>query len=136
MCRLAKNPTNFVSLRWILHNQCYHNLKTKNRITWLYLKISFQFQEYRISEVCDASEKLINDSHPEVNQINDRKNEVLEAWAKLKNLAASKQEKLYGAHEIQRWRHLSFKSFPWYKTKCVFSCKYIEFLVRSLQEIA
>ena len=72
------------------------------RITWLYLKISFQFQEYRISEVCDASEKLINDSHPEVNQINDRKNEVLEAWAKLKNLAASKQEKLYGAHEIQR----------------------------------
>ena len=24
-----KNPTNFVSLRWILHNQCYHNLKTK-----------------------------------------------------------------------------------------------------------
>jgi len=33
-------------------------------------------QEYRISEVCDAAEKLINDSHPEIDQINDRKNEV------------------------------------------------------------
>ena len=52
--------------------------------------------------MCDAAEKLINDSHPEIDQINDRKNEVLEAWEKLKNLASTKQEKLYGAHEIQR----------------------------------
>ena len=27
-------------------------------------------QEYRISEVCDSAEKLINDSHPEIDQIN------------------------------------------------------------------
>ena len=61
------------------------------------------FQEYRISEVCDGAEKLINDAHPEIDQINDRKNEVLDAWANLKDSATAKQEKLYGAHEIQRF---------------------------------
>ena len=44
-------------------------------------------QEYRISEVCDAAEKLISDAHPDVDQINDRKNEVLHAWANLKAMA-------------------------------------------------
>ena len=60
-------------------------------------------QEYRISEVCDSAEKLINDSHPEIDQINSRKDEVLDAWNNLKAMAVSKQEKLFGAHEIQRF---------------------------------
>ena len=65
--------------------------------------VIFQFIYYRISEVCDSAEKLINDSHPEIDQINSRKNEVLDAWNNLKAMAVSKQEKLFGAHEIQRF---------------------------------
>ena len=53
-------------------------------------------QEYRISEVCEAAEKLLSDAHPDVDQINERKNEVLDAWANLKAMATAKQEKLLG----------------------------------------
>ncbi len=74
-------------------------------------------QEYRISEVCESAEKLITDSHPETGQINTRKNEVLEAWANLKNQAASKQEKLLGAHEIQRFNRDADETICWITEK-------------------
>ena len=60
---------------------------------------------------------MINDSHPDVDQINDRKNEVLDAWANLKALATSKQEKLYGAHEIQRFNRDADETITWITEK-------------------
>ena len=74
-------------------------------------------QEYRISEVCDSAEKLINDSHPEIDQINSRKDEVLDAWNNLKAMAVSKQEKLFGAHEIQRFNRDADETIGKYKCK-------------------
>ena len=34
--------------------------------------------------------------------VTDKKAELLEAWARLKALALERQQKLFGAHEIQR----------------------------------
>ena len=76
-------------------------------------------QEYRISEVCDAAEKLISDAHPDVDQINDRKNEVLHAWANLKAMAIAKQEKLFGAQEIQRFNRDADETITWITEKDV-----------------
>jgi hypothetical protein len=44
----------------------------------------------------------MSDDHPESDAVNNKKREVLEAWARLKSLAIARQERLFGAHEIQR----------------------------------
>ena len=59
-------------------------------------------QEYRIGEVAETAERLIADGHPESESVNNKKREVLEAWARLKSLTIARQERLFGAHEIQR----------------------------------
>ena len=59
-------------------------------------------QEYRIGEVGEAADRLISEGHPETETINNKKREVFDAWARLKSLAIARQERLFGAHEIQR----------------------------------
>merc|ERR1711863_214140 len=58
-------------------------------------------QEYRVIEVSETAEKLINDQHPESETVALKRKEVQEAWARLKSLAIVRQEKLFGAQEIQ-----------------------------------
>jgi hypothetical protein len=58
---------------------------------------------FRIGEVGETADRLLADSHPESEAINNKKREVMEAWARLKSLAIARQERLFGAHEIQRW---------------------------------
>ena len=60
-------------------------------------------QEYRIAEVGETADQLVSGAHPETETINMKKREVFEAWARLKSLAIARQEKLFGAHEIQRY---------------------------------
>ena len=59
-------------------------------------------QEYRIGEVGETADRLISEGHPETETINNKKREVFDAWARLKSLAIARQERLFGAHEIQR----------------------------------
>lgn len=60
-------------------------------------------QEYRVTEVNTLAEKLITEGHPEVDVINKRKKDLNEAWQRLRQFALTRQEKLFGAHEIQRF---------------------------------
>ena len=60
---------------------------------------------------------ISSDAHPEVDQINSRKNEVLDAWNNLKAMAVSKQEKLFGAHEIQRFNRDADETIAWITEK-------------------
>ncbi|KAL3244521.1 hypothetical protein MRX96_002280 [Rhipicephalus microplus] len=60
-------------------------------------------QEFRVTEVNEQAEKLINDDHPERETIRKRREELNEAWNKLKSLTLLRQERLFGAHEIQRF---------------------------------
>ena len=49
------------------------------------------------------ADKLIQDGHPESSQITNRKEDLNSAWQRLKQMTLMRQDKLYGAHEIQRF---------------------------------
>lgn len=74
-------------------------------------------QEYRIIDVSETADKLIQDQHPEVDTIIKKKVEVLEAWARLKSLAVGKQDKLFGAQEIQRYNRDANETISWISEK-------------------
>lgn len=72
-------------------------------------------QEYRVIEVNEMADKLIQDSHPERDQISTRKDELNQAWQRLKQMTVFRQEKLYGAHEIQRFNRDADETVRKYK---------------------
>lgn len=76
-------------------------------------------QEYRVTEVNQLAEKLLQDGHPERETINKRKEELFEAWQRLKQLATLRQEKLFGAHEIQRFNRDADETVAWIAEKDV-----------------
>ncbi|XP_050699362.1 spectrin alpha chain-like isoform X2 [Eriocheir sinensis] len=76
-------------------------------------------QEYRVTEVNALAEKLVSEGHPEVEVITKRKNELNEAWQRLRQLALNRQEKLFGAHEIQRFNRDADETIAWIAEKDV-----------------
>ncbi|XP_037044978.1 spectrin alpha chain isoform X3 [Bradysia coprophila] len=76
-------------------------------------------QEYRVTEVNQSAEKLLQEGHPERDTINKKKDELNEAWQRLKQLAILRQEKLFGAHEIQRFNRDSDETVAWIAEKDV-----------------
>lgn len=76
-------------------------------------------QEYRVTEVNQLAEKLLQDGHPERDTINKKKDELFEAWQRLKQLANLRQEKLFGAHEIQRFNRDADETVAWIAEKDV-----------------
>lgn len=84
-------------------------------------------QEYRVTEVNDLADKLVTDGHPEKETITQRKEELNEAWARLKQLALMRQEKLFGAHEIQRFNRDADETVAWIAEKVVINFKFVSF---------
>jgi spectrin alpha len=59
----------------------------------------------------------LDKNHPEFEAIGEKKKEVLEAWQKLKSLSIRKQERLFGAHEIQRFNRDADETIAWMNEK-------------------
>lgn len=76
-------------------------------------------QEYRVGEVNDLADKLLQDGHPEREQIVLRKDELNAAWQRLKQMTLMRQDKLYGAHEIQRFNRDADETVAWIAEKDV-----------------
>lgn len=76
-------------------------------------------QEFRVTEVNEQAEKLINDDHPERETIRKRREELNDAWNKLKSLTLLRQERLFGAHEIQRFNRDADETITWITEKDV-----------------
>ncbi|KAK9736583.1 Variant SH3 domain [Popillia japonica] len=76
-------------------------------------------QEYRVNEVNELAEKLIMEGHPDRDIIVTRKEELNNAWARLKQLSLMRQEKLFGAHEIQRFNRDADETVAWIAEKDV-----------------
>ena len=74
-------------------------------------------QEFRVSDVCETADKLTGEQHPEAQVITGKKAELLEAWARLKSLAMSRQQRLLGAHEIQRFNRDADETIAWITEK-------------------
>ncbi|XP_065209601.1 spectrin alpha chain isoform X2 [Planococcus citri] len=76
-------------------------------------------QEYRVSEVNEIADKLILEGHSERETIAKRKEELNKAWLYLKQLATMRQDKLFGAHEIQRFNRDADETVAWITEKDV-----------------
>jgi spectrin alpha len=76
-------------------------------------------QEFRVTDVCETADKLTapDQQHPESEVILAKKMELLEAWARLKSLAVARQERLLGAHEIQRFNRDADETIAWIAEK-------------------
>lgn len=74
-------------------------------------------QEFRIQEVSDTAERIIGQQHPESDQVAGKKKEVIDAWNRLRRLATSRQEQLFGAHEIQRFNRDADETIQWINEK-------------------
>ena len=75
-------------------------------------------QEFRVTDVCETADRLTADQqHPESEVILTKKTELLEAWARLKSLAVARQQRLLGAHEIQRFNRDADETIAWIAEK-------------------
>lgn len=74
-------------------------------------------QEYRVTEVNQLAERLVLEGHPERETIVKRKDELNEAWGRLRQMALMRQERLFGAHEIQRFNRDADETIAWISEK-------------------
>ncbi|KHN88357.1 Spectrin alpha chain [Toxocara canis] len=68
---------------------------------------------YRITEVNQAADKLIEEGHTEHETIYKKKDEVNDAWHRLNTLAATRREGLFGAHQVQRFNRDIDETLAW-----------------------
>ncbi|XP_066294875.1 spectrin alpha chain, non-erythrocytic 1-like isoform X22 [Branchiostoma lanceolatum] len=73
--------------------------------------------EEKINDVNNTADSLVNDEHPEVEQIRNKQEEVNVAWQRLKQLSLERQEKLFGAAEIQRFNRDADETISWINEK-------------------
>ena len=76
-----------------------------------------QNHEERVSEVNVLGDKLLAEQHPEEETITRRKDEMNDAWEKLKQLTLRRQERLFGAHEIQHFNRDADETITWIMEK-------------------
>merc|ERR1719411_2501388 len=74
-------------------------------------------QEFRVTDVCETADTLIMEQHPDGDAIQKKREEVNSAWQRLKQLALLRQEKLFGAHEIQRFNRDADETIAWIAEK-------------------
>ncbi|XP_069465277.1 spectrin alpha chain, non-erythrocytic 1 isoform X8 [Ambystoma mexicanum] len=73
--------------------------------------------EERVNEVNLFAGKLVQEEHPEVELITAKQNEVNAGWQRLKGLALSRQGKLFGAAEVQRFNRDVDETISWIREK-------------------
>ncbi|XP_067662527.1 spectrin alpha chain-like isoform X1 [Haliotis asinina] len=76
-----------------------------------------QNHEDKVTEVNSLADKLVADGHPDEETIRQRQQEVNEAWQRLKQLSLLRQERLFGAHEIQRFNRDADETIAWIQEK-------------------
>jgi len=57
----------------------------------------------RIEQLGLQAQKLLRERHPDSDMIESRQEAVRQSWAELQMLAQRREEKLAGAHEIQKF---------------------------------
>ncbi|GFO16769.1 spectrin alpha chain [Plakobranchus ocellatus] len=76
-----------------------------------------QNHEDKVAEVNNLAEQLVADQHPEEETIRQKQQEVNEAWQRLRQLSLLRQERLFGAHEIQRFNRDADETISWIQEK-------------------
>lgn len=78
-----------------------------------------EYQEGRAVEIYAKADELLKEEYPEEALIMEKKTEVREALERLKDLASRRQNKLYEAHEIQRFFRETDKAISWLNEKSI-----------------
>ena len=65
-----------------------------------------QANEAHITDVNTLAKKLLNERHPDSALIQTRQEAVNESWRDLRAVAKHREERLAGAHEIQKFNRL------------------------------
>lgn len=73
--------------------------------------------EPRIEEVDKKGKVLIDDDHHDKELVAEKLAAMHDAWDELKDLALKRQDKLGGAHEIQRYKHNVDETLAWIAEK-------------------
>ncbi|ESO95207.1 hypothetical protein LOTGIDRAFT_202396 [Lottia gigantea] len=73
--------------------------------------------EDKVTEVNKLAEQLLVEEHPDEETIRARQQEVNEAWQRLKSQSLTRQERLFGAHEIQRFNRDADETIAWIQEK-------------------
>ncbi|CAH1785763.1 unnamed protein product [Owenia fusiformis] len=73
--------------------------------------------EDRVNEVNLLGAKLLEEGHPDEETISRRQQELNEAWERLRQLSLQRQERLYGAHEIQHFNRDADETIAWITEK-------------------
>lgn len=76
-----------------------------------------QNHEEKVNEINSLAEQLIADGHPEEETIRTKQKEVNDAWQRLRQLSLLRQERLFGAHEIQRFNRDADETISWIQEK-------------------
>jgi len=78
-----------------------------------------QNHEDKVAEVNNLAEGLVAEGHPEEDTIRHKQKEVNEAWQRLRQLSLLRQDRLFGAHEIQRFNRDADETISWIQEKDV-----------------
>ncbi|CDI97721.1 Spectrin alpha actinin [Echinococcus multilocularis] len=78
-----------------------------------------EYQEGRAMEIYAKADELLKEEFPEEALVIEKKTEVREALDRLKELARKRQNKLYEAHEIQRFFRETDKAISWLNEKSI-----------------
>ena len=73
--------------------------------------------EDQMLELNRRADELVDSGHPDKLPIRGKQKEVNDAWNRLRKLASQRQERLFGAHEIQRLNRDIEEAISWIKEK-------------------
>lgn len=73
--------------------------------------------EDQLHELNRRADELVDSAHPDVTQIRIKQKEVNEAWNRLRTNASQRQERLFGAHEVQRLNRDIDEAIAWISEK-------------------
>ena len=72
-------------------------------IYYAYILQDIQASESRVTEVNILAEKLLKERHPDSELIHSRQESLNQSWRDLTTIAKYREQRLAGAHEIQRF---------------------------------
>lgn len=73
--------------------------------------------EDQLVELNRRAEELVESAHPDVSQIRSKQKEVNDAWNRLRINASQRQQRLFGAHEVQRLNRDIDETISWINEK-------------------
>ena len=68
-------------------------------------------------ELNRRGDELVESSHPDSTSIRSKQKELNDAWSRLRKEASLRQERLFGAHEIQRLNRDIDEAITWISEK-------------------